>query len=94
MVIHMEVSDEGRVQGWSSTYYKGTVEQEIDESHPFFDSPMLYKLVEGELVKDDEYEQQLIEEEQEKLSKPSIEDQLSIALLEMNEKLYKLEGGG
>lgn len=89
----MELSNEGRVQGWGSTPYEGTVEHEIDENHLFFDSPMLYKLVEGELVKDDEYEQQLREEEQEKQRKPSIEDQISIALLELNEKFYNLKGG-
>lgn len=91
MIIHVELSNEGRVQGWGSTPYEGTVEHEIDENHPFFDSPMLYKLVEGKLVKDEEYEQKLIEEEQEKLSKPSDEELNAVALMELTEMIM---GGG
>lgn len=90
-IIHIELSEENRVLYWSSSPYESTIEIEIDKDHPLLDSPILYKLVEGAVVKDEEYEQQLIEEEQEKQSKPSDEELNAIALMELTSMI--MEGG-
>ncbi|WP_330948943.1 hypothetical protein [Virgibacillus sp. MG-45] len=66
----------------------------IPDDHPIHnDNYMVYRYVDGELVKDESYQERLIEEEQEKQRKPSKEDMNAIAILELAEQLSLMKGG-
>lgn len=55
-IIYLYLDSENRVEGWGSTYSPGTVPFEVTNDHPFFTQPGVYKYVDGELIRDHEYE--------------------------------------
>ncbi|MYL44579.1 hypothetical protein GLV94_02885 [Virgibacillus halodenitrificans] len=91
MIIHLFVDQNGRVEGTSSsdTGYSA----EVDENHDVLKNPHVYKYENGNLIKDEAYQQQLIEEEQQQQSKPNKEDMNAIAILELAEQLSLMKGG-
>lgn len=61
---------DGYVSGWSSTP-SGTdheLHADVENDHEVLRNPEIFKLVDGELFKDEERQQQLIDEYQETLS--------------------------
>lgn len=66
---------------------------EIDEEHEFFQSDFsIYKYVDGELVKDEERQQQLVEQHEREQNKPNESDMLALAILELATEIEKLKG--
>ncbi|WP_035350201.1 hypothetical protein [Fictibacillus gelatini] len=86
MKIYLSMNGE-RVQGWSST--RGNpddIEIEVDENHEVLFNPFIFKYDTGELIKDEAYQQELINRK--KAHKP-IEQQLGEQIA--NERLERLE---
>jgi len=78
MKIFIQVNEE-RVIGWGST--RGTeadVELEVEEGSEIIRNPYVYTYKNGELETDEVYRQQLNNEKEEQLKKPSIEQQLTL----------------
>ncbi len=61
MIVYIEVSDDNRIQSWSSSYYEGTIELEIEdaeegeEPHPMLNSPLRYLYIDGELIREESH---------------------------------------
>lgn len=98
MIIYFELDDDGYLNGWGSTRSnENEIALELDEGHKFFnDYSILYKYVDGKIVKDEEKEQQLIDENEEEMDKPSElellrqeNEMLAMAVMELTATLMK-----
>lgn len=75
MKIYVNIDDENRLQGWGST--RGSefdIELHVDENHEVLRNPFIFKYENGELIKDVEYQQQLIREREERNNQPTFEE--------------------
>ncbi|MBT2727831.1 hypothetical protein J7E63_12870 [Bacillus sp. ISL-75] len=62
MKIFITANADGRIIQYGSTKSNETdIEIEVSDNHEVIRNPFVYKLVEGELVKDEAYQQELIE---------------------------------
>lgn len=83
MQIYFNIDDNNRLTGWSSTPEGFVHGIDIDEDHEIFTSDaMVFKYENGELIKDEAYQKQLIEEQENKISD---EQMNAIALMELTE---------
>jgi hypothetical protein len=74
MRIYISLDENNRVQGWgSSPVNSESIEVEIDENHEVLKNPFIFKYENGEFVKDNEYQLQLIEEKERRKNKPTLE---------------------
>lgn len=81
-----------RTKSSTSMRNENEIQITLPDDHPIHnDNYMVYRYVDGELVKDVGYQERLIEEEQEKQSKPSDEELNAIALMELTALI--MEGG-
>lgn len=91
MVIYFNLTKDGYLTGWSSTQStKNDVKVYVNRDHEVLTNPEVFKYVDGELIKDENRQQQLIKEYEQEQNKLSIEDQNSIAVLELAESIAAL----
>ncbi|GGB41797.1 hypothetical protein GCM10011409_19190 [Lentibacillus populi] len=85
--IYFVVDDNNYISGGLS-YGKmeGAIELEVPDNHEIFKyDANVFKYENGKLIKDEEYQKQLIAEEEEKQNLPSDEEMNAIALMELTE---------
>jgi hypothetical protein len=71
--------DGERVIGWGSTRgSEADVEIDVADDHEVVRNPFVFTYQNGELVKDEAYQQQLIQEYEVQMNKPSVEQQLKM----------------
>lgn len=66
------------VTGWGTS--KGNtqdIEIGVPDNHEVLKNPFIFRYQNGQLIKDVEYQQQLIKEKEEQKNKPSLEEQIS-----------------
>lgn len=92
IVIYFALID-GYLDGWSSTpsYAENEISLTVDKGHEVLQNPEIFKLVDGELTKDEERQRQLVEEQKSKDNELSKEDMNALAIMELAEMIM---GGG
>lgn len=90
MVIYFKLKD-GYVNGWGSTSSgdDDEIKLEVSDGHEVLRNPEIFKYEDGELIKDEERQKELKEEAEKEDNGMSIEDQNSVAILELAESLLK-----
>ena len=93
MKIYFTLDENGRLTGWQSnpSHVEGEIELEVDDDHEVLQRPMIYKYIDGELIKDEEYLEELKEEYEKEQSKPSELDMLALAVMELGQLI--MNGG-
>ena len=93
MKIYFTLDGNGRLTGWQSnpSHVEGEIELEVDEDHEVLQRPMIYKYIDGELVKDEEHLEELKEEYEKEQNKPSELDMLALAIMELGQLI--MNGG-
>lgn len=83
----------GYLDGWSSTPSNAENEHNVDveKDHEVLRNPEIFKYVDGELIKDEERQNELIAEAEEEKNKLSKEDMQALATMELAEII--LNGG-
>lgn len=73
MKIYFTLDENGRLTGWQSnpSNVDGEIELEVDDDHEVLQRPMIYKYVDGKLIKDERYLEELKEEYEKEQNKPS-----------------------
>ena len=78
MKMYIQVSEENRVLDIGSTPMgEGSVEIEVEEGHEILGNPFIFKWENGELIKDVEYQNQLIAEYEAMLAQKSPEEEIA-----------------
>lgn len=75
--IYIHLNEEGRVDMYQNQYSPHLVAIDVQENHGVLTSPFIYKYVDGELVKDQEYVDRIIEEKNEFESRPTTNEQVA-----------------
>lgn len=91
--IYFTIDDDFYLTGLNSTpsFVEGELSLEIDKNHEIFEKDAsIFLYVDGELVKDKEKQQQLIEESERKRKEPSDIERLEIAVMEL--AIYTMNG--
>ena len=93
MKIYFTLDENGRLTGWQSnpSHVEGEIELEVDDDHEVLQRPMIYKYIDGELVKDEEHLEELKEEYEKEQNKPSELDMLALAIMELGQLI--MNGG-
>ncbi|MCC2249071.1 hypothetical protein JUJ52_03740 [Virgibacillus sp. AGTR] len=94
--IHFNIDENNRIRdGWSSTSTRNQNEivLHVAEDHEVLTNAEVFKYENGELVKDVEYQQQLLKQQQEIDNKPSPDKVNAIATLELAETVAEMKGG-
>lgn len=92
MIIYFETDKEGYLNGWSSSRSnEREIELEVEEDHEVLRNSRIFKYVDGELIKDEERQQQLIGQYEKELNKQTETDKIAMALMDLAEIL--LNGG-
>lgn len=82
--IYITVDENNRIQGWGDIRsVESEIEIEVDDNHEVLRNPFIFRYENGELIKDVEYQQQLIEERQRRDSQPSLEEELQKELAKL-----------
>jgi hypothetical protein len=77
MKIFLQVKD-NRIVGWGSTRGLDTdIETEVVENHEVLKNPFIFTYQNGQLAKDETYQQQLIKEKEDQMNKPSLEEEIT-----------------
>ena len=100
MVIYIYIDDNNYLTGWSSTRSSDDdIEINVYRNHEALQNPEVFKYVDGELIKDEERQQELIEEREENENKPSEleqlrkeNDELAMALMDLAEITLNIGG--
>ncbi|GGP07889.1 hypothetical protein GCM10011346_05940 [Oceanobacillus neutriphilus] len=87
MVIYFNVV-KGYLDGWSSTSEGFEYKLEVENTHEVLINPFIFKFENGELIKDEEYQKQLIGQEEIRKSIPNSEEINAIAILELAEMVF------
>lgn len=78
MKIYLSVRD-GRVVGvGSSPSSESDIEMSVSTDHEVLDNPFIYKVENGQLVKDEAYQQQLIQEKEERMNRQTTQQKLEL----------------
>ena len=93
MKIYFTLDENNRLTGWQSnpSHVDGEIELEVDDDHEVLQRSMIYKYIDGELVKDEEYLEELKEEYEKEQNKPSELDMLALAIMELGQLI--MNGG-
>lgn len=76
MKIFIQVQD-GRINGWGSTKgNKNDVEIDVENNHEVLKNPFIFNYKNGHLIKDEVFQQELMQKQEELKNKPSTEQQL------------------
>ena len=91
--IYFTLDEQNYVTGWgSSRSTENDIEIDISSDHEFFKTDFsCWKYENGELVFDEEKQQQLIEEYEREQNKPSELDMLALAVMELGQLI--MNGG-
>lgn len=90
--IYFNLKD-GYLDGASSTQPGHKYSVEIEKDHEVLHNPEVFKFVNGELIKDEERQRQLIEEHEKDRAKLSKEEINEMAILELAGILADMKGG-
>ena len=94
MVVYISVDSDNYLTGWSSTRSSDEdIEINVYRNHEALQNPEVFKYVDGELIKDEERQQELIAEREENESKPSEVERLETALLDLAVMVMGDDGG-
>lgn len=86
MVIYFNIIN-GHLNGWSSSKEGYEYELKVPDNHEVLINPEIFKFEDGELIKDEVYQRQLIEKESQENAKPTDEELNPIAIMELTEML-------
>ncbi|KZN96174.1 hypothetical protein AZI98_08915 [Aeribacillus pallidus] len=79
MKIYISIDNENRLLGWGSTCSsESDIEIEVHEDHEVLRNPFIFKYENDELIKDTEYQQQLIRKREEIENQPTLEERIQI----------------
>lgn len=100
MVVYISVDSDNYLTGWSSTRSSdGDIEINVYRNHEALQNPEIFKYVDGELIKDEERQRELIVEREENENKPSEleqlrkeNDELALALMDLAEITLNIGG--
>lgn len=76
MEIYLYMKKE-RVIGWGNT--RGSDEDivfQVDPNHEVIKNPFIFKILNGQLIKDEEYQNKLTAEQEERMNKPSPQEEI------------------
>lgn len=98
ITVYFNLDDDGYLDGISSTKPGHQYSVDIDETHEVLQNPEIFKYVDGELVKVEDRQQQLIEEYEKSKNEPSETERLqqdnemlAMAVMELSQAI--LNGG-
>jgi hypothetical protein len=78
MKIYLSIKD-GRVIGFGSTQTSETdIEMNVLNDHEVLENPFIFKVENGQLVKDEAYQQQLIQEKEERMNRQTTQQKLEL----------------
>ncbi|RKO63661.1 hypothetical protein Cdeb_02731 [Caldibacillus debilis GB1] len=85
--IYFTLDESGHLDGYSSTPSPNPEEisLEVEENHEVLRNPFIFKYENGELIKDVEYQQQLIREREAIESQPTVEERIQIIQAALDE---------
>ncbi len=89
LTIYFNLDEKGYVDGYSTTECASDHKINVSESHDVLSNPFIYKLVDGELIKDEERQKAIIEEDLKQRNQPTLEELNALAILELAEKLER-----
>lgn len=100
MVVFISLDNDNYLTGWSSTRSNdGDIEINVYRNHEALQNPEVFKYVDGDLIKDEERQQELIKEREENENKPNeLEElkkenhELALALLDLAEITLNIGG--
>lgn len=100
MVVYINLDVDGYLTGWSST--RSNVDDivvSLSRNHEALSNPEIFKYIDGELVKDEGKQRELIKEREENENKPSEleqlrkeNDELAMALMDLAEITLNIGG--
>ena len=94
MVVFISLDNDNYLTGWSSTRSSDDdIEINVYRNHEALQNPEVFKYVDGELIKDEERQQELIEEREENENKPNEVERLEAALLDLAVMVMGEDGG-
>lgn len=93
MDIYLYISGD-RVTGISGIECPGTVKMNIPDSHEVQRNPLVFRFVNGELIKDEAYQQQKIEESQKQEKSPSLKEEVESLKRQNLDLMYSLMSKG
>lgn len=94
MVVFISLGSDNYLTGWSSARSSDEdIEINVYRNHEALQNPEVFKYVDGELIKDEERQQELIAEREENESKPSEVERLETALLDLVVMVMGDDGG-
>lgn len=81
MQIYFTLTPENRLTGWGSTPsgVEGEISLEVADDAEVLINPEVFKYENGELIKDEDYQKELIDEAEKERNKPSVDEQLKSA---------------
>jgi hypothetical protein len=78
MKIYLSTKD-GLVIGFGSTQTSETdIEMNVSNDHEVLENPFIFKVENGQLVKDEAYQQQLIQEKEERMNRQTTQQRLEL----------------
>jgi len=91
--IYFTFSPDGYVNGYWSipSGIEGELSVDVDNDAEVLQVPEVFQYVNGELVKDEAYQQELIEQEEQRKNQPSDEEMNAMAIMDLASKIL---GGG
>lgn len=91
--IYFTIDENNRLNERSSTSMRRDDEYciEVDENHEVLHNARVFKYENGKLIKDEEFQKQLVEENKQEESKPSESELSDLAMIELMENL--INGG-
>src|SRR5699024_12644873 len=96
MVIYINLDDDNYLTGWGSTQSNGNIKIYISDEE-VLSNPEIFKYEDGELIKDEEKQKELIKEREEEENAPSKIDELiesdntnALATMDLSERELKI----
>lgn len=89
MLIYFTVGAQGHLNGWSSNpmNVEDEYQLEVAEDHEVLINPDVFKLEGGALIKDEAYQQRLLNASAAQSAKPNKEELNAIALMELTKMI-------
>lgn len=94
MIIYLSVVG-GYVDFWGTTRSSDNdVKVNLDKNHDFFNTDChAWKYIDGELIFDEEKEQELIVQHEKEQNKLTVDDLNTLAIFELAQQIEELKGG-
>src|SRR5699024_1269887 len=96
IVIYLSIDEDGYLTGWGSMESDSTIKHTISNDHEALINPEIFKYEDGELIKDEEKQKELIKEREEEENAPSKIDELiesdntnALATMDLSERVLK-----